>query len=676
MPVKPPRGSGTHVDVPTSPTRSTAEDISLPGPSGLRGFDSGSSLNSSPLRAGTSDSSSVEAPHPSPVVVVHATPVAARSPAPLPSVDRYVTVALATLAQANSQGLRVFKQRTYAELSDGRIVLVGVDPETGHFRARLPSELSPSGPVLLRDTDSGFWSVREVSSSTTRVQVRKYLPEATDQHADDFISRFGDSDAAEAELKRIELGYSQLDREISAWEALYKDKNRNSHQQRLAIGAKVRDLYKWQGEPSEKVYRDGQFVGFDLNLHVGNRTDQLPVDFLSLTRLDSIVSLRLEGQIEIIGNLLLSFPHVEILKIHRYGVSRLPAGIETLTHLRALHVEGMTFSANDVDLLGRLTRLQELAISHSTLAFPFSVRGMTELRKLSLTSAKLTELPVGLSQADGPTRLEVLDLSGNHQLGVAPSVSGMSELRVLDLSFTGIRQLPAGLGTDNGPLRLEELTLSYNSLGEAPSLEGMAALQVVNLHNNRISRFPEGITSDVPKRILGLQENRIQVIPETIELRDGIRLERNPITDPASLRRLVAARRQTGADIWLGDIEIDLGVNRWLDDVPQAQHQEKGAVWSSLEMNQTNSLLMAKIESLSRTPEFRVERQILQRRVWSFLEHMQQASPGEQGRLLAIARTETSPGKMLDKLEDEIRKSDPTWQNQPSHHLPKRPRLE
>ena len=35
----------------------------------------------------------------------------------------------------------------------------------------------------------------------------------------------------------------------------------------------------------------------------------------------------------------------------------------------------------------------------------------------------------------------------------------------------------------------------------------------------------------------------------------------------------------------------------------------------------------------------------------------------------------SSPGKMLERLEEEMTKFDSTWQHQPPHHLPKRPRL-
>ncbi|MED7665904.1 leucine-rich repeat domain-containing protein [Pseudomonas moraviensis subsp. stanleyae] len=674
MPVKPTRGRGTHVDVTTSPPRSLDADASQPGPSGRRDSDWATPVDNSAQQTGIFASPEVIAPVQLPAVVIRAATVDHRSPASEPSLDHYVTEAPVKFSQANNEGLRVIKQRTYAELSDGRVVLVALDPDTGFYRARLPSELLPSGPALARDSKSGFWNLHELSGSTTRAQIRQYLPDASDQHADDFISRFGDSQVAEAELKRIELGYPQLDREVGAWEALHNDESDKN--QRLATGARLRHLYKWQGDPSEKIYRDGQFLGFELKLHLGSRQAQLPGEFLASTRLDSVVSLHLEGQVETIGNLLLSFPRVEKLAFHMRRAAHLPVGLETLAHLRVLQIQGTHLSAEDAGVLGRLTRLQELDISFCTLAIAPSVRAMADLETLRIASSELTALPAGLAEADGPTRLRVLSLEQNRRLRVAPSVAGMSELQVLNLSLTGITQLPAGLGTENGPSRMQILMLSNNSLREAPSLEAMPDLHVVFLQNNQISRFPEGVTSRIPRFHLGLESNRIESIPETLELREAFHLSRNPINDPASLRRLLAARRQTGTDIWLGDNETNLGINHWLNNIPQEQQQPRNVLWTTLATDQANASLMAKIQNLVRTPEFRVERHILQRRVWSFLEHLRAASPDEQSTLREIAASESSPGKMLDRLEEETRKFDPAWQNDPRHDPPKRRRLE
>jgi Leucine-rich repeat (LRR) protein len=299
---------------------------------------------------------------------------------------------------------------------------------------------------------------------------------------------------------------------------------------------------------------------------------------------------------------------------------------------------------------------------------------MSELRVLRCRSCDLYGLPEGLSDPVSMSRLQVLDLHHNPNLHDAPDVTNMPELRVLDLSRTYMSQLPAGLGLPNGPRRLEVLKFEHSRLAVAPSLGGMTALLEVDLGHTHITRFPEGVTSTIPKTRLSLVYNRITSIPETVELRKGFELEGALISDPVSLRRLIAARRQTGIDFWLRDWQADLGINHWLHNVPQAQHPGKYGLWGSL-ASPLNSVMMVKIRKLVRTPEFLVERALLQRRVWSFLEHFQKVSLGEQDGLRDIALTEPSPGKMLDRLEEEIKKFDPDWQNQPRHHLPKHPKL-
>jgi hypothetical protein len=249
----------------------------------------------------------------------------------------------------------------------------------------------------------------------------------------------------------------------------------------------------------------------------------------------------------------------------------------------------------------------------------------------------------------------------------------------LDLTDTGINRLPVGLGSENGPMRLEVLRLGANSLFVAPSLRGMAALQEVDLSNTRIDRFPEGITSEIPKTKLKLVGNDIESIPESLELRKGFDLAHNPISDPASLRRLISARRQTGTDVWLGEGSTDLSANLWLRNVPQAQIPDKLALWDRWS-SFPESDMMLRIRHLSRTPEFQIERMLLQRRVWAFLKSFDKADPVEQAHLRVVAgsfmRNEPILGLMLDKLEAEIQKFDAWRQHSPLHHSLKRPKLE
>ncbi|WP_277760372.1 hypothetical protein [Pseudomonas sp. A34-9] len=98
---------------------------------------------------------------PAPMITVHEV-VEVRVPTdtlppPDPSLERYRLGSTAGLPDANADGFRIHRGRRYVDLGDGGLTLLDTDPDTGLHRARLPSELTASGPVLLRDPDSGVW---------------------------------------------------------------------------------------------------------------------------------------------------------------------------------------------------------------------------------------------------------------------------------------------------------------------------------------------------------------------------------------------------------------------------------------------------------------------------------------------------------------------------------------
>lgn len=825
MPVKPPRGGSIRLDtdVQTLPNRSSDKEVTQADNPGRDGTASWVRLDDPRLRGSSpGGDAGPDTILPAPVIDVRPALLPAAIP---PVIDRslrtYRITSATVLPDADGEGFRMHKNRRYVDVPDSGLVLVGVDPDTGWYRARLPNELLPSGPWMLHDIESGIWhphsdfstrtspltaasletfrtgldvsgaepgsdgvirhagklyvviheqayqvmqdldasrpeykvwrlvnpkdpvatdsvnlyraslggETRAITRSeqntwvailtglrggmdggagasatanpfnfhrpwltgagasggqppilvaTTRAQVKRYFADATDQHADDFIARFGEADVAEVELKRLQLEFPRLNREITAWETAYKGKDSAERSRRLAIGAKMRRLFKWQGENSEKVYRDGRLLGFKLELDLGGRGN-LALPGFSIP-LRSVVSLGLEGSpSRSLGDLFSMLSHIESLEVRRFrGKSNeLLAEIDKLPVLKVLAMQESTLWLPSINLehFTRLTRLHELSLAHCSLWPRLSVRGMTELRVLRARSCGLLSPPVGLGDMPAASRLQVLDLYHNPELTDAPDVSHMSGLRELNLANTYISSPPLGLGLPGGPSRLEVLNLSESRLAATPSLQGMTALREVDLSSTPIRGFPDGVTSEIPRTRLNLSYTWIKSIPETVELRKGFDLSGSPITAPASLRRLLAARRQTGTDIWLGQIQADLGIDHWMHQVPQTQRAGKVALWDSFVM-QANSTMIEQIRNLVRTPEFQVERLLLQRRVWSFIESFQKASLGERGSLLDIAATEPSPGRMLERLEEEITRFDPTWQNQPPHHVPKRPRFE
>ena len=661
MPKKPPIGVRPTVDVHTHPSRAADVETAHPGTPGRTSPEQGFYLDNLPPRAGTSGATDANAILPPAVVVVHDVPVEIRTSAPQQSLDKYITNGRAIRSHVNDEGFRVINGRTYADLSDEGMVFVGVDPVTGLYRARLPSELRPSGPVLLRDTASGLWYPREVVEPTTRAQVKKYLAQATDEDADAFIARFADKAVAELELKRIQLGLPQMDSEhISI--PHHENHVVQSHEISDAFGmwSTLRRVYNWQGEPDQRVYSDGRLSGFKLDINL----TLWPVDKLLSLKFSSVVSLTLRGYAPLNPEVFFAqFPNIESLTVTSQLITRRTYS----SPMYASDYSRFSVDSRFAEQLKRLPHLRELSLQDCEFKADFSLRGLTRLQVLRLCNTQ--EVSVN------DLYLQMLHQQQVDILQVAVDVTGMTQLRVLDLTNIGIHLLPSGVDASDVASKLEVVRLGGNPLSISPPLKTMTAVQELDLSSSRLDRFPEGITAEIPRKVLNLANNRIASIPESVELRAGFNLAGNPITDPVSLRRLIAARRETGIDIWLDGVSADQGINHWMHNVPEAQRPEKIALWEALAV-QENSTMLEHIRNLVRTPEFQVERQILQRRVWSFLEFFQKTSLVEQSRLRDMAAAETSPGKMLERLEEEINKSDPQWQNQPFHHLPKRPRFE
>ena len=81
--------------------------------------------------------------------------------------EHYRLTATMGLPDADAEDLRTFKGRHYVEMVDGGFVQVGKDSQSGLWRARLASESTPSGPLMLHDPESGRWHALEFSQPST-----------------------------------------------------------------------------------------------------------------------------------------------------------------------------------------------------------------------------------------------------------------------------------------------------------------------------------------------------------------------------------------------------------------------------------------------------------------------------------------------------------------------------
>ncbi|ANJ54015.1 hypothetical protein PMA3_02155 [Pseudomonas silesiensis] len=93
-------------------------------------------------------------------------------PAPAPTASQrplanYWVASAVKLPAPDALGLRTFKGRQYVDVPGGGVVQIEADPDTGLYRAKLPSELQASGPVLVRDPESTLWySLDDVEPTT------------------------------------------------------------------------------------------------------------------------------------------------------------------------------------------------------------------------------------------------------------------------------------------------------------------------------------------------------------------------------------------------------------------------------------------------------------------------------------------------------------------------------
>ncbi|MXI48912.1 hypothetical protein GRW89_20610 [Pseudomonas moraviensis] len=117
------------------PTRPTLTTVSTSIDHGLN------RITSVPARATVSTTAAAES-----AAVVHERPLG----------DYWIT-SLVVLPSANAEGISTLKGRQYVQVPEGGTVQVGLDPASGLYRAKLPSELHPSGPLLQFDAESRLW---------------------------------------------------------------------------------------------------------------------------------------------------------------------------------------------------------------------------------------------------------------------------------------------------------------------------------------------------------------------------------------------------------------------------------------------------------------------------------------------------------------------------------------
>lgn len=197
---------------------------------------------------------------------------------------------------------------------------------------------------------------------------------------------------------------------------------------------------------------------------------------------------------------------LQALSLDEAKITEVPAAILRLTKLRRLSLSSLSKLAVPLPNLGELTELQSLALRRIRLdggidaidfsrlkkleeldlgvvkmtAFPATLRGLPNLKKLNIDSAKLADLPRTFA-----------------------TLTGLTELQATNSAFTA---WPRAL---NDLPRLKTIDFENSQLTKIDALRSLPALEWLSLSGTQLTKLP-GSIADLPKlKTLHLSDTQI-----------------------------------------------------------------------------------------------------------------------------------------------------------------------
>ena len=156
MPVKPPSRGSTIAELHTPPSRPVNDHPPRIDPPQVPSFNQSPSPRQGPGRLPAA--ADLDDITPAPPLTISEIPDSALPAHPLsPSMTNYRITFGGALPNVDTQGFMHLKGRLLVNTEDGHVLHVGLDSESGLYRAKLPGELQPSGPFLLQDPDTLRW---------------------------------------------------------------------------------------------------------------------------------------------------------------------------------------------------------------------------------------------------------------------------------------------------------------------------------------------------------------------------------------------------------------------------------------------------------------------------------------------------------------------------------------
>lgn len=219
---------------------------------------------------------------------------------------------------------------------------------------------------------------------------------------------------------------------------------------------------------------------------------------LYTNQLWGITSLEITSEVKDLADLSL-MPFLEHLTIPGGSYENLNV-ISSLSNLQLLEIDRVTLTAENVQSIGNLPKLQTLSLTHCNLS---SIEGLSSAPSLT-----------------------TLDISNNtlRDLTALTSIVGLKSLNISHNAVTQLKDI-ASLG------QLEELDASYNSLSAVTELRNCTTLKTLRLGNNALTSL-DGLDKLTGLVTLSVDSNRltdIQHLSNCSEITD-LNLSGNAIT--------------------------------------------------------------------------------------------------------------------------------------------------
>jgi Leucine-rich repeat (LRR) protein len=502
-------------------------DVEIPTPGGH---------SPRPGRSGTR--ADLDAIEPAPTITVHPPTGSIETPRSVSdSLEHYWVPSATGLSDRNADGLRTHKGRQYADVPGG-IVLVGNDPQTGLYRARLPSESRPSGPVLLRESSSGIWHELEqfepigVPLSPIRLEAfRTQLDFSGVQRGNDGLHRFNGKLYAVIDNHTYQVLHD-IDASTPSTPVM-----RIVRAQDPVAGDSTNTYIATRPGRSEPIIFDAHegWLGTEVGGAGGMFRSESgsPAQPNLLQRFATAIN-RLRTPESRAGRLFPDLKKEEITQLLR------SQGDDVRNYLDQREAKYKSLKA---DLAAWIKKTS--SESPTEPAHPSVERAVEEIKrcwkrqtgttlKLDLGDAILAPLTADFSHvrtleltavawsdtADtflgSFPNLEKLAVTHSNLDKLPPGIAQMSALKTLDLNSNRI-ELNEHTAVKPGALnQLENLDLSSNPLGKTPDFSGMSQLRSLNLNNTRLDHWPSGLHEQVALELVDLRNNQLREIPQTI----------------------------------------------------------------------------------------------------------------------------------------------------------------